>query len=315
MVSHPKANTVNNSLPNQATDNLRGSMVSSSIMDNPLNKLMASRRSKPMAHPKLVHTVEVQISNSFSSGSWLICESRRGARLADASLVQFSLRFNSVDLDRSGAITHIELKQALMNGDFTPFSDETIKMLLNMFDNDRSGTIGFNEFAGLWNYIKEWQNVFRTFDRDRSGTIESYELANALNSFGFALNPRTVDLLQKKFNPPPVMKFPGSGAPQQHPGPPGITFDAFVRCCVTVRQLSEAFQRADTQRSGFVTMGREQFLDMVSQETVKGDMFHCRRSLMTDHFSSNRCCKPHKVRVFSVDGGSGKYFLVVRLNK
>ncbi|KDE09786.1 hypothetical protein MVLG_00185 [Microbotryum lychnidis-dioicae p1A1 Lamole] len=188
-----------------------------------------------------------------------------GAYGGGADQQQLQQWFNSVDLDRSGAITHIELKQALMNGDFTPFSDETIKMLLNMFDNDRSGTVGFNEFAGLWNYIKEWQNVFRTFDRDRSGTIESYELANALNSFGFALNPRTVDLLQKKFNPPPVMKFPGSGAPQQRPGPPGITFDAFVRCCVTVRQLSEAFQRADTQRSGFVTMGREQFLDMVLQ--------------------------------------------------
>lgn len=55
-----------------------------------------------------------------------------------------------MDVDRSGAITVIELKQALMNGDFTPFADETIAMLLNMFDQDRSGTIGFNEFAGLW---------------------------------------------------------------------------------------------------------------------------------------------------------------------
>lgn len=33
--------------------------------------------------------------------------------------------FNSVDLDRSGAITVQELKQALVNGDWTPFSDET----------------------------------------------------------------------------------------------------------------------------------------------------------------------------------------------
>ncbi|TEB37907.1 hypothetical protein FA13DRAFT_1725527 [Coprinellus micaceus] len=27
-----------------------------------------------------------------------------------------------------------------------------------MFSVDRSGTIGFNELAGLWKYIKDWQN-------------------------------------------------------------------------------------------------------------------------------------------------------------
>ena len=54
--------------------------------------------------------------------------------------------------------------QALINGDWSPFSDETIKMLMNMFDVDRTATIGFQEFEGLWRYIKEWQGVFRTFD-------------------------------------------------------------------------------------------------------------------------------------------------------
>ena len=53
-----------------------------------------------------------------------------------------------------------------------------------MQDTDRSGTIGFNEFSGLWKYIKDWQNVFRHFDRDRSGSIDGAELNQALAQFG-----------------------------------------------------------------------------------------------------------------------------------
>ncbi|ORY75707.1 hypothetical protein BCR35DRAFT_306243 [Leucosporidium creatinivorum] len=178
-----------------------------------------------------------------------------------ANVQQLQQWFNSVDLDRSGQITEIELKQALVNGDWTPFSDDTVKMLMTIFDVDRSGTIGFNEFQGLWQYIKDWQQTFRNFDRDRSGSIEAHELHNALSSFGFNLSPRLVDILQRKYNPPPVVKTPGQ---LSHPGAPlGVTFDRFVRCCVSVRQLTEAFKRADHDNDGWVNLGYEQFMDIV----------------------------------------------------
>jgi Ca2+-binding EF-hand superfamily protein len=32
------------------------------------------------------------------------------------------------------------------------------------------------QFAGLWNYIKQWQEVFRRYDADSSGTIDQSEL-------------------------------------------------------------------------------------------------------------------------------------------
>ena len=72
-------------------------------------------------------------------------------------------------------------------------------MMMDMFDQDRNGTIGFNEFAGLWQYVKEWQNVFRQYDRDRSGTIEHHELSNALSSFGYPLPPDVVQTLIRKY--------------------------------------------------------------------------------------------------------------------
>lgn len=90
-------------------------------------------------------------------------------------------------------------ERALINGDWSPFDLDTVKLLMSIFDTDRSGTIGFNEFAGLWKYIKDWQNVFRHFDRDRSGSIDGAELHQALQQFGFNLSPALLHLLERKY--------------------------------------------------------------------------------------------------------------------
>ena len=61
--------------------------------------------------------------------------------------------------------------------------------MFNIFDVDHSGTINFNEFVGLWKYIEDWKNCFRSFDRDNSSTIDSNELMDALRRFGYNLSP------------------------------------------------------------------------------------------------------------------------------
>ncbi|KAK7057916.1 hypothetical protein R3P38DRAFT_2843634 [Favolaschia claudopus] len=166
--------------------------------------------------------------------------------------------FSSVDVDRSGHISAPELERALINGDWTPFDLDTVKLLMTMFDTDRSGTIGFNEFAGLWKYIKDWQNVFKHFDRDRSGSIDGNELRDALAQFGFNLSPHLLVLVQRKYDP---VKAGTTGRPGM--APPGITFDRFVRACVVVKQLSEAFGRLDTDRDGWIQIGYDQFMETV----------------------------------------------------
>ncbi|KAJ6525877.1 hypothetical protein DFH09DRAFT_1416110 [Mycena vulgaris] len=166
----------------------------------------------------------------------------------------------SVDMDRSGAITAEELKQALVNGDWTPFDLDTVKLLMTIFDTDRSGTIGFSEFAGLWKYIKDWQGVFRHFDRDRSGTIDLDELQNALKQFGYNLSPHVLQLVQRKYATGTTGHQMPTHAP---PGGPGISFDRFVRACVVVKQLSEAFGRLDADRDGWIQIGYEGFMETV----------------------------------------------------
>lgn len=53
-----------------------------------------------------------------------------------------------------------------------------------MFDRENKGGVNFNEFAGVWKYITDWQNIFRTYDRDNSGFIDKNELKQALTGFG-----------------------------------------------------------------------------------------------------------------------------------
>ncbi|KAG1819566.1 uncharacterized protein BJ212DRAFT_1341646 [Suillus subaureus] len=147
--------------------------------------------------------------------------------------------FCAVDTDRSGALSVTELQAALVN----EFDLDTVKMLMNIFDTDRSGTIGFNEFAGLWKYIAEWQRVFKHFDRDHSGSIEGRELAEALRSFGYNLSPPLLQALEIRY---------ASGAPSAYGPPP--------EHCVTVKTLTETFQRADHDNDGWIQLNYEEFL-------------------------------------------------------
>lgn len=170
---------------------------------------------------------------------------------ADPQLWQW---FTAVDADHSGSISVHELQTALVNGNWSRFDLDTVKMLMGMFDVDRSGTINYTEFAGLWKYISDWQNVFRHFDRDRSGSIEGHELAEAFRSFGYNLAPSLLTLVEHKYASEPSV---GYGPP------PGITFDRFVRACVAVKTLTEAFQRIDTDRDGWIQVSYEQFMSIV----------------------------------------------------
>jgi Ca2+-binding EF-hand superfamily protein len=161
-----------------------------------------------------------------------------------------------VDADGSGSISVTELQSALVNGNSTKFDLDTVKMLMNIFDTDRSGTIGFNEFQGLWQYIRDWQEVFKHFDRDHSGSIEGHELSAALKSFGYKFSPSILNLIEQKY-------LASGPAPAGFGPPPGITFDRFVRACVMVKTLTEAFQSTDTDGDGWIQISYEQFMKMV----------------------------------------------------
>ncbi|KLO09703.1 EF-hand [Schizopora paradoxa] len=159
--------------------------------------------------------------------------------------------FSSVDTDESGKISVEELRAALMNGDWTPFDAATVKMLMNIYDTDRSGYIEFEEFAGLWRYVEHWQVVFNHFDKDKSGTIDGEELADAMLRLGFHVKSKALSLLQKKYAVVPRNKEGGSAV---------LTFDHFLQCCVAVKTLSQSFERLDTNHESSVTLDLDTFM-------------------------------------------------------
>jgi hypothetical protein len=50
------------------------------------------------------------------------------------------------DAAESGELTEAELRTALVNGDWTPFDPHTVRMMIRMFDTNRSGSVNFDEF-------------------------------------------------------------------------------------------------------------------------------------------------------------------------
>ncbi|KAG0001582.1 hypothetical protein BGZ80_001718 [Entomortierella chlamydospora] len=168
--------------------------------------------------------------------------------------------FDAVDSDHSGQLSTEELQRALINGDWSPFNIETVRLMMNMFDtgkfrisSDNSGLITFPEFAGLWKYIEDWRSCFQAFDRDRSGYIDFSELKTAMHSFGYNLSDNFLQLIIKKYDK--------RGKNPQGRG--DVSFDNFVQIAVTVKSLTDAFKRIDREGKGYATIAYEQFLELV----------------------------------------------------
>merc|ERR1719290_739694 len=73
--------------------------------------------------------------------------------------------FNAVDSDRSGQIEAKELQKALVNGNWSNFSEEACRMMIEMFDTNMSGTIDVNELEKLFSYVNQWKAMFEALDK------------------------------------------------------------------------------------------------------------------------------------------------------
>lgn len=160
--------------------------------------------------------------------------------------------FRAVDQDNSGHINAVELSQALQNGSWSKFSEESCKMMINLFDHDHTGTINLQEFGQLFNFINQWIEVYRRFDKDNSGTISEHELMSALQQMGFNLTPQFVGFLVSKF------------APRTRQ----VTLDNFIVANVQIQRLTNAFRKHDTQMKGVITINYEDFMSLAFSNVV-----------------------------------------------
>ncbi|EPS42920.1 hypothetical protein H072_3027 [Dactylellina haptotyla CBS 200.50] len=159
--------------------------------------------------------------------------------------------FKAVDKDGSGQLSEKELRAALVNGDWSSFDPHTVRMMIRMFDTDRDGTIGFNEFCGLWGFLAAWRALFDRFDTDGSGNISYQEYSNALAAFGYRLSPQFVTILFKSYD---------------KRGENAISFDLFVQSCISLKRMTEVFKKYDEDRDGYITLSFEQFLTEILRQ-------------------------------------------------
>ncbi|KAK9456819.1 EF-hand [Dipodascopsis uninucleata] len=156
--------------------------------------------------------------------------------------------FKRADTNNSGLLSRKELSTALVNFDRSPFDDTTVRLMIRMFDTDSSGTIDFGEFQKLWEYIGEWQRLFNQFDADHSGTISYNEFRTALIAIGYNLSDQFTAFFFRTFD-----KRRNNA----------ISLDLFVRACITMLKITDAFKVYDTDQDGFINISFEQFLTEV----------------------------------------------------
>lgn len=138
-----------------------------------------------------------------------------------------------------------------MNGDWTSFDSQTVRMMIRMFDSDRNGTIGFDEFCGLWSFLASWRTLFDRFDVDRSGNISLSEFSDALVAFRYRLSPQFVELLFRTYD-------------KRQEGV--MSFDLFVQSCISLKRMTDVFKKYDDDRDGYITLSFEDFLSEILKQ-------------------------------------------------
>ncbi|QUC18250.1 uncharacterized protein UV8b_02491 [Ustilaginoidea virens] len=159
--------------------------------------------------------------------------------------------FRAVDKDGTGQLSEMELSAALVNGDWTAFDIQTVRMMIRMFDSDRNGTINFEEFCGLWSFLASWRTLFDRFDVDRSGNISLQEFTDALIAFRYRLSPHFVQLLFRTYD-------------KRNEGV--MSFDLFVQSCISLKRMTDVFKKYDDDRDGFITLSFEDFLSEILKQ-------------------------------------------------
>ncbi|KAG9306968.1 hypothetical protein G9A89_000882 [Geosiphon pyriformis] len=173
----------------------------------------------------------------------------------EAQLQQY---FNAIDVDRTNCLSPAELQRALvLNCDGSTFNFDTIQLLFNMFDSDRSGTIHFQEFSSLWRYIEDWKKIFVAFDRDNSGFIDPNELKSALLAFGFNISDRLIQIFVRKY------KIRHGGVQKHAPMTYSVNFDNFVQICVSIKTMTQTFRAIDNDSDGWAKINYEQMLELI----------------------------------------------------
>ena len=108
------------------------------------------------------------------------------SRVADSEIQKEMEAFKSLDRNKDGYITMLELKSAMSKY----HSEDEVQEILKSIDTDKNGAINYTEFiaASLDNIIvmnaSKIEKAFKLFDKDNDGWIDVWELEEVLTGEG-----------------------------------------------------------------------------------------------------------------------------------
>lgn len=119
--------------------------------------------------------------------------------LTDEQIIEFREAFQAFDKDDNGSITTKELG-TVMRSLGQNLSEAEIKEMIDIVDEDKNGTIDFQEFLNLMerkmkiiDKEEELLEAFNVLDRDGSGKISKYQLRNIIMSTESGITEQEVE--------------------------------------------------------------------------------------------------------------------------
>ena len=109
--------------------------------------------------------------------------------------------FYSVDTDRSGTISEVELAKFQGPGMDRPMGPALAWKMIRVFDKDKTSSIDLNEFVTVHRFLAAMWQAFAASDKDRSRSLDAAEIHDALRQSGFTmLQPHAVAALFAKYD-------------------------------------------------------------------------------------------------------------------
>eukprot|EP00090_Calanus_glacialis_P014995 TRINITY_DN23888_c0_g1_i1.p1 TRINITY_DN23888_c0_g1~~TRINITY_DN23888_c0_g1_i1.p1 ORF type:complete len:165 (-),score=69.29 TRINITY_DN23888_c0_g1_i1:89-583(-) len=119
---------------------------------------------------------------------------------SEQQVEEFKEAFSEFDIDGDGTITTQELGTVMRRLGERP-TDKELKDMVAEVDEDKSGTIEFDEFlqmmANRSSDSEKIQKVFRVFDKNDDGFITSMELAKVMSDLGERLSEEELEEMMR----------------------------------------------------------------------------------------------------------------------
>ncbi|KAL3022202.1 hypothetical protein AAZX31_04G000800 [Glycine max] len=145
--------------------------------------------------------------------------------------------FDRVDSEKSGSITAVQLKTALAVGNLE-FPLSVVQQMI------RNGTMSFQEFVALNNFLLKVQHAFSDLERGR-GFLVPDDVFEALGKIGFMLDSPAFYSVCESFDQSKNGRF---------------RLDDLISICIFLQSARNLFNSFDTAKQGRVTLDLNQFV-------------------------------------------------------